>query len=89
MGAAGGTPSFRPPAGGGQLPSGSPPAPASSESISRFRESYIAGLAAAGIAAHFVLHYLAGTRAEIYNLPLYATLAIGGVPLLMGLTRRL
>jgi heavy metal translocating P-type ATPase len=89
MGAAGGTPSHRPPAGDAQLTSGSPPAPAPSEPISRFRESYIAGLAAAGIAAHFVLHYLAGTRAEIYNLPLYATLVIGGVPLLMGLTRRL
>jgi len=53
------------------------------------RETYIAALAAAGITAHFVLHYLAGTRTEIYDLPLYLTLAIGGVPLLLGLTRRL
>ena len=58
-------------------------------SVSRSRETYIAALAAAGIAAHFALHYLAGLRAEIYNLPLYLTLAIGGVPLLVGLARRL
>ncbi|HEV2118099.1 MAG TPA: heavy metal translocating P-type ATPase, partial [Terriglobales bacterium] len=63
--------------------------PAPSVSVSRSRETYIAALAAAGIAAHFVLHYLAGVRAEIYNLPLYLTLAIGGVPLLVGLARRL
>lgn len=53
------------------------------------RETYIAALAAAGIGAHFALHYGVGTRAEIYNLPLYLTLVIGGVPLLLGLGRRL
>ena len=63
--------------------------PASASSASQSRETYIAGLAAAGIAAHFALHYVAGTRAEIYNLPLYLTLVIGGVPLLLGLGRRL
>jgi len=36
-----------------------------------------------------VLRYLAGAPAEIYNLPLYLTLAIGGVPLLVGLVSRL
>ncbi|HYL95425.1 MAG TPA: heavy metal translocating P-type ATPase [Terriglobales bacterium] len=46
-------------------------------------------MAAAGIAAYFALHYLGGVRAEIYNLPLYLTLAVGGLPLLIGLTRRL
>jgi hypothetical protein len=61
----------------------------SSAAASRSRETYIALLAAAGIAAHFALHYLASTRAEIYNLPLYVTLAIGGVPLILTLTRRL
>ncbi|MGE5205029.1 MAG: heavy metal translocating P-type ATPase [Chlamydiota bacterium] len=66
-----------------------PASPGPSASFSRSRESYIAGLTAAGIAAHFVLHYVAGTRAEIYNLPLYLTLVIGGVPLLLGLVRRL
>ncbi|HEU5337304.1 MAG TPA: hypothetical protein VFU27_15135, partial [Terriglobales bacterium] len=65
----------------------SSPAPASS--APRSRETYIAALAGAGIAAHFALHYVAGTRAEIYNLPLYLTLVIGGVPLLLGLGRRL
>ncbi|HKC70334.1 MAG TPA: heavy metal translocating P-type ATPase, partial [Terriglobales bacterium] len=53
------------------------------------RETYIALLAAAGIAAYFALHYLVGVRADIYNLPLYLTLAVGGLPLLIGLTRRL
>ena len=53
------------------------------------RETYIAVLAAAGIAAYFALHYLVGIRAEIYNLPLYLTLAVGGLPLLLGLARRL
>jgi len=53
------------------------------------RETYIAVLAAAGIAAYFALHYLVGVRAEIYNLPLYLTLAVGGLPLLIGLARRL
>ena len=53
------------------------------------RETYIALLAAAGIAAYFALHYLVGVRAEIYNLPLYLTLAVGGLPLLIGLVRRL
>ncbi|HTM42405.1 MAG TPA: heavy metal translocating P-type ATPase [Terriglobales bacterium] len=46
-------------------------------------------MAAAGIAAYFALHYLVGVRAEIYNLPLYLTLAVGGLPLLLGLARRL
>ncbi|HKW67873.1 MAG TPA: heavy metal translocating P-type ATPase [Terriglobales bacterium] len=56
---------------------------------SQSRETYIALLAAAGIAAYFALHYPGGVRAEIYNLPLYLTLAVGGLPLLIGLTRRL
>jgi heavy metal translocating P-type ATPase len=60
-----------------------------SSAASHSRETYIALLAAAGIVAHFALHYLASTRAEIYNLPLYLTLAIGGVPLILTLTRRL
>jgi heavy metal translocating P-type ATPase len=63
--------------------------PPPSGSASRSRETYIATLAAAGIGAHFALHYLWGARAEIYNLPLYLTLAIGGLPLLVGLARRL
>jgi heavy metal translocating P-type ATPase len=63
--------------------------PAAGGSTSRSPETYIAALAAAAIAAHFALHYLAGTRAEVYNLPLYLTLVVGGVPLLLGLGRRL
>ncbi len=67
-------------------PAASPPAP---PATFRSRETFIALLATAAIATHFALHYLAGARAEIYNLPLYLTLAIGGVPLLVGLVRRL
>lgn len=69
------------------------PSLASGASVSKpagqSRETYIALLAAAGIAAYFTLHYVARVRAEIYTVPLYLTLAIGGVPLLIGLTRRL
>ena len=74
---------------GSRTPS-SPSGPsAASTSASRFRETYIAVLATAGIVGHFALHYLAGVGAQVYNLPLYLTLAVGGVPLLIGLTRRL
>ena len=84
-----------PPPRGGERRTSSAPSLASGASASastpasQSRETYIALLAAAGIAAHFTLHYLAGVSAEIYNVPLYLTLAVGGVPLLIGLTRRL
>ncbi len=77
------------PPGWRQPPASTARAPLSSVTAAPSRESYIALLAAAGIAAHFALRYLAGTRAEIYNLPLYLTLLIGGLPLLVGLARRL
>ncbi|HEY6937026.1 MAG TPA: hypothetical protein VI424_07730, partial [Terriglobales bacterium] len=84
-----------PPPRGGERRTSSAPSLASGASASastpasQSRETYIALLAAAGIAAHFTLHYLTGGKAEIYNVPLYLTLAVGGVPLLIGLTRRL
>ena len=77
------------PPGWRQPPASTARAPLSSVTAAPSRESYIALLAAAGIAAHFALRYLAGTRAEVYNLPLYLTLIIGGLPLLVGLARRL
>ncbi|HUI43983.1 MAG TPA: heavy metal translocating P-type ATPase [Terriglobia bacterium] len=52
-------------------------------------ETYIAILASAGIALHLALRYGFGVSAESSQLPLYATLALGGVPLVVDLCRKL
>jgi heavy metal translocating P-type ATPase len=49
----------------------------------------IASLATIGIAAHLILRYVADVPASVQFLPLYLTLALGGVPLLVRLTRRM
>jgi heavy metal translocating P-type ATPase len=53
------------------------------------KETYIAILAAAGIVAHLVVRYGAGLGGESSRLPLYIALILGGVPLLVDLSRRL
>ena len=53
------------------------------------RETYIAGLAAFAIATHLLLRYLVHAPVPIYQFPLVAALAAGGLPLLVQLTRRL
>jgi hypothetical protein len=55
----------------------------------RPKESYIALLASAGIFIHLVLQYLLRSTPDIWELPLYATLVIGGVPLVIDLGRKL
>ncbi len=52
-------------------------------------ETYIAILSTLGIAAHFLLRYALRTAPSTSLLPLYATLIIGGVPLLLALGRKL
>ena len=52
------------------------------------KETCIAYLAAAGILVHLVLRYALGSPAFLSALPLYSTLALGGVPLLLELARK-
>jgi heavy metal translocating P-type ATPase len=53
------------------------------------RETYIAGLAAFCIAAHLALRFGLGASALTQDLPLFAALAAGGIPLVVDLARRL
>lgn len=53
------------------------------------KETYIAILAASGIAAHLIVRYGAGIAGERAQLPLYAALMLGGVPLLLELLQKL
>ena len=53
------------------------------------QETYISLLSAAGILLYFVLRYAVRAPTSATLLPLYATLLIGGVPLVLALTRKL
>ncbi|MFI5117729.1 MAG: hypothetical protein ACHP8B_13645 [Terriglobales bacterium] len=53
------------------------------------QETYIAILSALGILLHFVLRYAVRAQAPATLLPLYATLLIGGAPLVLALVRKL
>ena len=53
------------------------------------KETYIALLATAAIAAHLAVRYGAGVGGEPCRLPLYAALILGGIPLLVDLSRRI
>jgi heavy metal translocating P-type ATPase len=53
------------------------------------RQLYIAGLASVGIALHLVLRFAVRADAQIVQLPLIATLALGGMPLVIELTLKL
>jgi heavy metal translocating P-type ATPase len=52
-------------------------------------ETYIAMLAGAGIALHLVLRYVLVVSPAISPVPLYATLILGGAPLVLTLARKL
>src|SRR5437899_10868639 len=65
--------------------SASPPA----ASVARSRETYIAILALLGISVHLIARYLVGAPPLVSLTPLYITLVIGGIPLLIELARRL
>src|SRR5579864_2310577 len=53
------------------------------------REAYIAGLAALSIAMHFVLRYGLGVSPWAFDTPLMVAVAVGGIPLLIDLGRRM
>ena len=53
------------------------------------RDTWIVLLSAIGIGAHLCLRFLIHLETWISNIPLYAAIALGGAPLLWGLTRRL
>jgi heavy metal translocating P-type ATPase len=55
----------------------------------RSRETYIAILALLGISTHLIARYVVGASPLVSLTPLYLTLAIGGIPLLFELSRRL
>lgn len=57
--------------------------------ISTSRETYIAMLTAAAIAAHVFLRYLTHQSPSVYLIPLFAALAIGGIPILISLGKKL
>ena len=50
---------------------------------------FIAGLATGGIFLHLVLRYAAGVSSSVSEFPLIVVLAVGGLPLLVPLTRKL
>ena len=53
------------------------------------REAYIAGLAAISIALHLILRFGFATSWLAYSTPLLLALAVGGIPLLFDLSKRL
>jgi len=56
---------------------------------SQSRETYIAALAAMGILAHLILRYFADIGEPGVLIPLWVTLAVGGLPLVITLARKL
>src|ERR1043166_1386375 len=57
-----------------------------------FRErenALIAGLSILGIFTHLVLRFGTSAGATVVNVPLFATLALGGAPLVFDLTKKL
>jgi heavy metal translocating P-type ATPase len=57
--------------------------------LPQYRETYIAGLTAAGILTHLVLAYMEHLGPRASSIPLYIVLVVGGVPLVISLTRKL
>lgn len=49
----------------------------------------IAGMALAGIAAHLILRYAVHAEVRTYQMPLWIVLALGGMPLVFGLLKKL
>lgn len=57
--------------------------------LSPSRETYIAILTALAIVAHLILRYLTHLPALAYSVPLFTALAIGGIPILLTLGKKL
>jgi heavy metal translocating P-type ATPase len=58
-------------------------------SLSTSNEGYYAILTAIAIAAHLIIRYLTHLPAPAYLIPLFAALAIGGIPILVTLGKKL
>lgn len=67
----------------------SPPTRISTAETAPRSANLIALIASAGIAAHLLLRFVWGTSGVVAQLPLYFALLIGGVPLLVNLSRKL
>src|SRR5690349_9998566 len=67
----------------------SPPTRISTPEAAPRSANLIALIAGAGIAAHLLLRFVWGTSGVVAQLPLYFALLIGGVPLLVNLSRKL
>lgn len=65
------------------------PEPTSRRFLIHSKETYIAALSAAAIAAYLVLRYGAGASPLAANSPLYLALVAGGAPLVFDLARKL
>ena len=70
-------------------------APASDRPVSKLKDFWtgrrmivIAGVALAGIALHLILRYAAHAEVRTYQVPLWITLAFGGLPLLYDLLKK-
>src|SRR3974390_2164553 len=57
--------------------------------VSRRKTSVIAAFAAAAIFVHLILRFALGTSPGVYQIPLLAALAIGGIPLVYELLKNL
>ncbi len=55
----------------------------------RHKSAIIAALSIASILLHLVFRFLSHSSSEIYNIPLFSTLVLGGVPLLYELLQKL
>ena len=73
-----------PPAGGTRAGAGHVP-----WLLPQFRETYIAALAAAGILAHIILAHFAHLAPRVSFFPVYIVLVVGGIPLVISLTKKL
>ena len=66
-----------------------PPPPNSEIPALRSHEAKLAAIAAVSIATHLLLRFIFDVAQPVALLPLYATLALGGIPMLVSLARNL
>ena len=59
------------------------------DAVSRRKTSIIAGFAAAAILVHLILRFALQMSPGVYQIPLLATLALGGIPLVYELLKNL
>lgn len=59
------------------------------DAVLRRKTTIIAGFALAGILLHLILRFAFHTSSGVYQIPLLATLALGGIPLVIDLLKKL